>query len=379
MKPGLSFRILWIAGTIGLILVLFWLDQNRGGPASLLARCNLFLSRSESPAANVLVIGSSRSGTALDPVAMQEMFGNSMSGEVPKVERLALGPNPLRASLALMENYFKTRGAPDVIVLEVMFLTRRTVDRLSKRGFAVSPEQYIFRRDLNLMTFKQILKMPSVAMPFSEGEGLVNQWRFRMNGIALRSGALVYQFLKHPIDTWNLSICNRDAWKRDLPSDFLFGYGDFKSDASIGEVIEALEISMDEAASERELKSWQTGVVKGKRYPYDFRADYRIGEVTILKSMLDQASRYDVPVVLLPLPLYGYTVDFDDLTMLSEMASVPVPAFDLYGHIKGDLDKFWYDDGHIEIYPAGALTTAILAQHLLDSGFIRARETATRE
>jgi hypothetical protein len=51
-------------------------------------------------------------------------------------------------------------------------------------------------------------------------------------------------------------------------------------------------------------------------------------------------------------------------------------VFDLYGKVQCDLDKFWYDDGHIEVYPAGALTTAILAQHLLDTGLLTAREAA---
>ena len=144
MKARLIHRGLWLAATAGLVFALLWLDLHRGGPASMLSRCNLLLSRSETPAADVLIVGSSRSGTALDPIAMQEMLSHSFAGASPTVERFAMGHNPLRASLALLENYLEGRGAPQVIVLEIMFLTRRSVDRLAQHDLAVSPEHTFF-------------------------------------------------------------------------------------------------------------------------------------------------------------------------------------------------------------------------------------------
>ena len=380
MKRSLIYRGLWLAATAALVFALLLLDHYRGGPASMLSRCNLLLSRSELPAADVLIVGSSRSGTALDPIAMQEMLAHAFAGASPKVERFAMGHNPIRASLALLENYLEARGAPQVIVLEIMFLTRRSVDRLAQRAFDISPERYIFRRDLNLMTFEQILRMPSVAMPFSEGEGLINRWRFRLRGVVLRAGALVYQFLRRPTEAWELSACDRDAWTRESawPTDFAFSYGDFKPDAPPGEVIEALEAVMAEGASNRTLKPWQSGVPQEQRYAYDFGAPYREGEVVLLESMLALASGRGVPVVLLPMPLYGYTPGTDDLRLLADMLHPQAHVFDLYGQIRGDLSKFWYDDGHIEVYPAGALTTAILAQHLLDNRLLTAGGTGPR-
>ena len=367
-------RSLWLAATAGLVFALLLLDHYRGGPASMLSRCNLLLSRSELPAADVLIVGSSRSGTALDPIAMQEMLAHAFAGASPKVERFAMGHNPMRVGLALLENYLEARGAPQVIALEIMFLTRRSVDRLAQREFDVSPERYIFRRDLNLMTFDQILRLPSVAMPFSEGEGLINLWRFRIRGVVLRAGALVYQFLRRPTEAWELSACDRAAWTRESawPTDFAFSYGDFKPDAPPGEVIEALEAVIAEVASQRALKPWQSGVPQGQRYAYDFGAAYREGEVALLQSTLEMASRRGVPVVLLPLPLYAYTPGADDLRLLADTLPRQAHVFDLYGQVRGDLAKFWYNDGHIEVYPAGALTTAILAQHLLDTRLLTA-------
>jgi hypothetical protein len=377
MRGALITRALWLAATAALVVGLLWLDQNRGGPASTLSRCNLLLSRSGLPPADVLLIGSSRSGVALDPVAMEEMLAYALADAPPKVERIALGQSPLRASHALLENYLQTRGAPRVLVLEIMFTTQRSMDRLSKRSLSLPPERYVFQRDLNLMSFRQILSLPAVAMPFTEAEGSIKRWQFRLRGATLRAGALVYEFLRRPTESWRQSGCDRDAWTREpqWPANFAFSHGDFHPDAPPGEVIEALEAVMADMASHRQLKAWQAGVPRGQRYPYDPEATYREGELALLRSMVEAASRHGVPVVLLPLPLDGYTADGGELGSLTAMLPGRAHVFDIYGRVRADLDKFWYDDGHVEVYPAGALTTAILAQHLLDSGLLPGNDT----
>ena len=379
MKAHSVHRGVWLATTVALVAALLWLDQNRGGPASLLSRCNLLLTRSELPAADVLIIGSSRTGTALDPIAMQEMLGHAMGDVSPAVERIALGHSPLRAGLGLLENYLERRGAPKVIALELMFLTRRSVDKLAQGGINSAPERYIFRRDLNLMTFDQILRLPAVAMPFSEREGFVNRWRFRLRGVVLRAGALIYQAFRLD-NSWELSACDRGAWTHEptWPADFAFSHGDFEPGGPPRDVIKDLEAVLAETAPARRLKAWQSGIRQGERYPYDFDEPYRRGELALLEAMLRLASDHGVPTVLLPLPLYGYAISADDLRFLSETLPEHAHVFDLYGHVRGDLSKFWYDDGHIEANPAGALTTAILAQHLLQTGLLPGSATMSR-
>jgi len=380
VKQQLVHRAAWLAATAGLVLALLWLDQHRGGPATMLSRCNLLLSRSGSPAADVLIVGSSRTGTALDPIEMRDMLARASGGMAPSVERLALGQSPLRATLALLKNYLESRGAPRVIALELMFDTQRTIDRLAERGFELPPERYIFRRDLNLMTFEQIAALPSVAMPFSEREGFLTRWQFRLRGIVLRAGALVYEFLRHPADRWDLTSCDHDSWTREpeWPADFSFSFGSYETDAAPSEVIESMRVLMSEQASIRALKPWQKGVPLGQRYPYDFEADYREGEVALLRSILDLVSRYDVAVVLLPMTLYGYEPSPADLEVLADSLPAKASVFDVYANVQSDLGKFWYDDAHIEPYPAGVLATAVLAQHLLDAGLLDREETTRR-
>jgi hypothetical protein len=377
VKRSLAHRTLWLAGVVALVSVLLWLDQSRGGPSTMLSRCNLLLSRNQEPAADVLIVGSSRSGAALDPLAMQEMLAHALPGTAPTVERIALGRSPMRASVALLENYIDAHGAPEVIALELMFMTQRSVDHLASQGLNTSPEHYLFRRDINLMTFGQILALPSVAMPFTEKEGWVNRLRLRLRGVVLRAGALTYQFLRHPQESWDVSACAKEDRTHEptWPPDFAFSYGSYESDAPPATVIEELEAVIAETAPQRALKSWQMGVPTGQNYPYDLGETYRAGEAALLGSMLKLASRHDVPVVLLPLPLYGYSIGADDLQHLNTALPGQTQVLDLYTQVRGDLDKFWYDDGHLELYPAGALTTAILAQHLLDTGLLAARAT----
>jgi hypothetical protein len=370
MKRELMQRGLWLAFTAVLVAGLLRLDQVRGGPASTLSRCNLSLSRSHEPPADILIVGSSRTGTALDPVAMQQMLRHSAEG-APTVDRIALGHNPARASLGLLDNYLERRGTPRVLVLELMFQTDRTVDRLGQRGLAISPEQYIFRRDLNLLRFSQIMTLPAVAMPASESEGVINRWRFRLRGVVLRAGALVYEFVRHPLGTWSVQACDRDDWTREpeWPAGFAFGYGEADAYAPPAKIIETMEARMSAAASDKALAPWQRESEVGE-YPYDFSAPYREGEMALLRATVELAASRNVPVVLLPLPLYGYTLDSDELGALADELPGRPEVIDLYGRVRVDLDKFWYDDGHIEPYPAGMLTTAILAQHLLERGSV---------
>ena len=333
-----------------------------------MARCNLLLSRVSGPAADVLVIGSSRSGVALDPVAMERILTTEL-GRPARVDRLSLGHNPLRAMSGLLENYLEARGSPKIVVLEIMFMTERSVNRLARRGLALAPEDYIYRRDVNLLDFEQLLTQPSVAMPFTTGESVLNLWSQRLRGVVLRSGALIYQALRDPEQDWTLSACTREDWKREAgwASDFAFSYGEFEPHTGLVGLIEALEADVARKAQARELRDWQSKFSQGTAYPYDFEAAYRRGEVSPLESMIERALDRDAEIVLLPLPLYGYELDRRELRDFVSRYSRKVQLFDLYGEVRIDFDPLWYDDAHVEHSPVGELTTALMARRLLQS------------
>ena len=336
-----------------------------------MARCNLLLSRAGEPAADVLVVGSSRAGVALDPVVMERLLTAEFQDTV-RVDRLSMGHNPLRVMGGLMESYLEARGSPGIVVIEIMFTTKRGIDRLAERGLALAPEDYLYRRDANLLDFEQLLTQPAVAMPFTTGEGVFNLWSQRLRGVVLRVGALIYQFLRDPMLEWNLSDCTREAWTREAvwPSDFAFSYGEFEPDIELAELVEDLEVEVARHAEMRKLQdrqSQRSDIPEGAVYPYDFEAAWRRGEVAILEAMIRDALEHDSEVVLLPLPLHGYRIDHTELLDFVSRFGDEVHLFDLYGAVRADFDSLWYDDAHVELSTVGRLTTALMTQRLLQS------------
>lgn len=367
MRPS-GQRLVWVVVTAGLIAGLLALDVSRGGPASELSRCNLALSRSADPAADVLVIGSSRMGTAIDPIAMEKMFAEEPLLNRPTVERIALGRSPLRANLALLENYLGGRGDPAVIVFEVSFLSDRTVDRIDQLGSGLSADAFLFRRDVNLIRYRQLLTAPAVAMPFSEAETAVNRLRYALRGTVLRNGALVYQLAREPAASFSLEDCDVDTWTREptWPDDFAFSWDETSESATPTERIEALRADINLRAPGRELHRWQVGAAIDRRYPYDLDQPYRSGELALLDRVVEHAAERRIPVVLLPLPVSGSRVSTEDIEFFNVRFGGDANVYDLYGATEVDLSTYWYDDAHLRVRTAGELTTALLAQRLTD-------------
>ncbi|MEM7092783.1 MAG: hypothetical protein AAF567_07265 [Actinomycetota bacterium] len=369
-------RLAWIITATALVAGLLWLDANRAGPTTELSQCNLALTRAERPAADVLIAGSSRTGLAIDPVAMEGMLTAAGLDE-PTVDRLALGRNTLRVTGALVDNYLTNRGAPEAIVLELSFMTPRTLERIEAIAGSTPAEVYLYRRDLNLIDYGQIASAPAVALPYTEAEGPLARTRFALEGVVTRSGALTYQLASEAGDELTVDECSKDTWTREStwPSDFAFSWDDAETIDAPAKRIADLRRQIGNEAPDRELRSWQLDSATGVRYPYDVDADYRRGEMRILEQVVDQAAEHGVPVVLLPLTLYGTVPDRADLERLDEQFVGDAHVFDLYATTEVDLSTYWYDDAHLELGPAVELTTALLAQHLLDQGFLNGEPT----
>lgn len=362
-------RLAWLVATAGLLAGLLWLDGARGGPASELSRCNLGLTRSSEPAADVLVVGSSRTGAAIDPVAMADMLA-AAGVDGASVDRIALGRNPLRANVGLLDNYLSNRGTPSLIAFEISFLTDRSVGRIDDLGSGDSADAFLYRRDVNLLDYDQIATAPAVARPFTESESALNRARFALEGLITRSGALVYQLASEPGTDFSAEHCEKDDWTRqpEWPADFAFSWDDASAVGPPADRIESLRAAIAAEAPGRELRPWQRQVATGQRYPYDVDAPYRTGEMRLLAEAVEQASDHGVPVVLLPMTLYGTAPDPEDVRALEERFEGQAVVFDIYDAAGVDLSTYWYDDAHLEVGIAGELTTALLAQYILDDG-----------
>lgn len=362
-------RVIALGGCAALIAALIWLDQHRAGPVNDLLRCTLALSRSSESAADVLIIGSSRTGVALDPVAMQRILGAEI-GQPIRVDRLAINWGTSRAMDGLLDTYLGARGSPRIVVIELMVVIQRTIDSMIEGGLAHDPEDYLYRRDVNLLRFDQILAQQFVAMPFTTEEGVLDLWSQRLRGVVLRSGALLYEALHRPTREWSLSACAAEDWRRGgmrAPPEFAFSYGDFTPGLPLPDLVTALEADVAREAAVRELAQWQSSLPAGLHYPYDLHAPYRRSDAGRLATMIQRALDHDAEVILLPLPLYGHAVERADLQDFGSRFGARVEVFDLYGTVRVDFGALWYDDAHVERSSVGALTTTLMARRLLQS------------
>ena len=162
--------------------------------------------------------------------------------------------------------------------------------------------------------------------------------------------------------------CTREDWRREAgwPADFAFSYGEFEPDTDLASLIEALETEVARKSAARPLKDWQYDLPDAV-YPYDFEADHRRGEVSVLVWMIERLLDQDTEVILVPLSLYGYELDRAELLDFASRFSRNIYLFDLYGDISSKFDPLWYDDAHVERSPVGELTTALMARRLLRS------------
>ena len=362
---GRLWKSLTVLGCLAIFSYgLLVLDTNRGGPASRVSQCAFALARADVPPANILFVGSSRTGFVLDPLAIQSILRKNGLSDVT-VERLVIAPATMRVSHALLETYLERRGAPDLLLFEATVMTPRSVRQIEWRANGALSEHFLLSRDANLMTYRQLLTQPAIAMPYTEPETTVSLWKFRLRSAVQRTGALVYQFAKAPFQSWSFEDCDHEDITYDpaWPENFSFAYGDFEPEGTPSDLIKNLRAEIEKqslAIDEKEGPLPDPAVVL---YPYDFGESYRDAEMMYISAMIEEAQTAGARVSVLPLTLYGYTVDPSDVTAF-ENTFEGVDVFDLYREAGVDFRRFWIDDAHIQKYPVGLLMGAIMARYL---------------
>lgn len=357
-----------VAGTFTL---LWTLDKTRAGPISDLEKCNFLLATSKNEPADILIVGSSRIAVAIDPVAMQDMLHARYPHLLPTVERIVIPISPLRPTKALFERYVETRGAPKILVYDIPFLTARAVKNLELNHKKPDAEDYIFTRDMGLLSFNQIINMSSIAMPFSREENIPTQIHLVLRGLLLRSSMLIFEFFQRPLRDWTLDSCNVQAWRvggMSWPVDFEFSYAHSHHNKSPSIVIEEYAQLLLEQSGKNSLADWQLEVQPNETYPYDFESDYRKGELQIFQQIVKLAKVKDIKLIIQPLTLFGTKIKKNDQLYLESLGE-GVTIYNPYSESGNLLDTNWYDSAHIKLLPAGIYTTALTAEHIVQNRF----------
>lgn len=116
--------------------------------------CTFGLAESSSPAANILFMGNSRSGAAIDAGYIEDQI-NTKSQVYRTVERLALTDNDYPAMRILTERYLKSRGAPDTVILQIIHETSKPQKKnvgkpvLTRRALSYGNMDQLLRIQLN--------------------------------------------------------------------------------------------------------------------------------------------------------------------------------------------------------------------------------------
>lgn len=347
MSPGHQ-RVCWVVAAVGLIAGLLVLDTNRSGPLTAMERCNLALSTSSDPPADVLILGSSRIATAVDPDALEAMLAADAGVGTPTIERIALARNPHRVTGALLDNYLRQRGEPRVVVLEVGLPS----DTSYRGGNRVEFDEWDVRRDAGLVRYVQLA--PRSAHPA--------QLRQAAQGIVLRSGGLAHQFAHDPGADLSRAGCDTETWTREpsWPAGFAFAggatpRGGDRDLGSAAERIPPLRAALGPSTAPHTVTR-----------PVDLDHPDRADHLAVIDQASDLATGRGVPVVLVPLTDADRHLDPADAERLQARYHSPVEVLDLYGATGVDLSAHWYDERHLESGVAVALTTAVLADHLTD-------------
>ena len=96
--------------------------------------CAYDLARLDRPAPDLLFWGNSRAGAAIDPVYIERRI-NHRRAEGVRVERLAMTSPDTTAANVWARTYLRHRGAPEVIVLQLMY--ERDLDDVNRLGLPV--------------------------------------------------------------------------------------------------------------------------------------------------------------------------------------------------------------------------------------------------
>ncbi|MFC4700268.1 hypothetical protein ACFO4O_08885 [Glaciecola siphonariae] len=366
---AMFFRFILVLVMISAVAFTAYLDRNRAGPISELEKCSLLLSRVDQPPADILILGSSRVGVAIDPVAMAELINSTAQYDDIRVECIAVPIAPLRTNVSLLEQYINVRGAAQIVVFEPSFLSKRSFDNLKYNLGESDPEQYIFTRDINFMTYSQIWNMPGVAMPFSRGEDLIMRLHLKLRGFVLRTGLLIYEFLHDPFREWSLESCNTQSWRvggMDWSSDFTFIYAHSRHTRNLEETHYQYKARFETVFKDMPLADWQNTPSEIAMKPSDleFEADYRLGEVKYLHKAISLVQDENSHVIVLPMMLYNQTLSDKDRLYLEILQSNP---YDIFAETDSLLAPFWYNEAHVKPRPAGEYATILLSRHIVNA------------
>ena len=348
-RRSLASRIAWLGVVIAVPAVLAWANQHAGGVVPAEVSCAFAATRISEPPADIVIFGSSRTGTALDPRAIEGMLNARDDGNPVRVDRLNItGPDNL-ASVSMLERYLETRGAPKVVVAEVMLKLKQR-KRPPRRGL-------YGRRHYSLLPYGDLGRYHELVYNDEDGHrSLLLNLKYAYS----RTVALLHGLVRDPLGrNWDLQYCTEGDRTRD-------GVWSMAEQSQLHPPMEQIAIERSRlTALERvtDNTDWIWGADGPEIADYDIHARDRIPEIAMKRYLVEFAAKHEMEVVFVPLVNYASTVAPEDRAFFESLGD-NVHWVDLYARAGDILEPNWRDPLHVHTR-ASTLVSAYLAQALI--------------
>ena len=330
--------LVWIAGLVSLAVVGSF---SRSFPLDQSIECVYQMADLDAPAADILFLGSSRTGRGIDPVYVQDRLATE-HGMDSSVERIALPGSFAQQYRPVLQSYLDVRGAPDVLFLQVLYNFRP--ERQSHIDIPINPGQ-----NLAFATLGEVVDIHRTAV-LNPGDALVPRWLDReyLNlpaSLLARFELTVFAALKLPVHMvqGRRTACKDEIMFRHNHPIRLFG--DLSDDIEF--VPETTQQRTKRAANEKVTDGY---------LPIDPSAPWRAFENQQMQKVIDIATQAGSTVVLYYLPALGEehfpeTVEQDFATLFPQTPLIhPMSLYD--GPQAKEIAVSYYDTHHFDKYGA---------------------------
>lgn len=164
--------------------------------------------------ANVLFIGSSRTGAAVDPVYIESLLEDRAGKETSVYKINSTGPDLIFYNM-MARDYLERAGAPEHVYIELMYAIKKTSEFYeTHKNRPLIP--YLSTKGIMLGDVSDYTAL-LVTEPFDESSKVIfRKYKNPAQFLASKSNSAFYHFIRHPVSSYGdwRDCQDTDSWRR---------------------------------------------------------------------------------------------------------------------------------------------------------------------
>lgn len=347
-------KLLPIAWITGFVLLGVFGSFSRSFPMPKSIECVYQMAAMDAPSADILFLGSSRTGRGIDPVYIENRL-TKVHGLEFSVERIALEGSFSQQYRPVLQTYLNERGAPHILFLQVLYNFKREIH--PQIDLPINPGQNIAYADLgDVIDIHRTAELNSGTSPVSRR--LSEAYMSLPASLLARLELNVYSALKlpvHALEGRRAACRGEQLYRHNHPIRL---YGDLNDDLTF--------ISETPEQNAQRLRNEQ---VTANYLPMAPSAPWRRFENQQMRSILDLAAAAGSKVILYYLPAVGEKefpdgADQEFASLFTEAGLVhPMSLYD--GPHGEEIAVSYFDTHHYDRYGA-LLASRYFADRLVE-------------